>query len=233
MTIIRHSYNGFDIFQENDGYVSLTDMAKASGKLVADYLRLKETNEYIQGLSDDMGIPISSLIQTVRGKGKNQGTWAHPEIAIDFAQWCSVPFRIWANRTLKKEISQQKPLAVYAERVRSMHEDFTNIPKDHWCILHESANLLIWIESVMGYPVDRCDIVDISIGKTWANHREGKPWAIHNRIRGDYRFPKGTEVAPWTYHYDELKYFRIFLEELYKPKFLPKYLEGKYGKLVK
>lgn len=125
-----------------------------------------------------------------------------------------------------------KPLAAYTERVRSMHEDFKNIPKDHWCILHESANLLIWIESVMKYPVDRGDIVDASIGIQWANHRKGKQWA-KDRTRADYKFPKGIEVFPWTYHYDELSHFKRFMEDLYKPKFLPQYLERKYGKLVK
>lgn len=101
MTALTHNYNGFDISQESDGYTSLTDMAKAAGKLVADYLKNDSTQAYFQGLSDDMNIPISSLIRIVQGKGKAQGTWAHPEVAIDFAKWCNVSFRIWANRTLR------------------------------------------------------------------------------------------------------------------------------------
>jgi hypothetical protein len=84
----------------------------------------------------------------------------------------------------------------------------------------------------MQYPVDRCDIVDISIGKTWASFREGKPWA-KQRVRGDYKFPQGLEVAPWTYHYDELAHFKKFMEDTYKTKYLPKYLEKRYGKLAK
>ena len=101
MTALTHNYNGYTISQESDGYTSLTDMAKAAGKLVADYLKTDSSQAYFQGLSDDMNIPISSLIRIVQGKGKNQGTWAHPEIAIDFAKWCNVSFRIWANRTLR------------------------------------------------------------------------------------------------------------------------------------
>jgi hypothetical protein len=46
MSIIRHSYEGFEISQEPDGYVSLTDMAKASGKQTNDYLRLESTKAY-------------------------------------------------------------------------------------------------------------------------------------------------------------------------------------------
>ena len=105
--IVTHNYNGYAISQDNDGYTCLTDMAKAAGKLVADYLKTDSTQAYLQGLSDDMNIPISSLIRIVQGKGKKQGTWAHPEVAIDFAQWCNVSFRIWANRTLRGVIEQK------------------------------------------------------------------------------------------------------------------------------
>ena len=36
-----------------------------------------------------MGMPISELIQVVRGGDlSTQGTWAHPLVMIDLAQWC-------------------------------------------------------------------------------------------------------------------------------------------------
>ncbi|MBD2505579.1 KilA-N domain-containing protein, partial [Anabaena azotica] len=84
------------------GYVNATQMAKANQKLLADYMRLKSTTEYLQALSQDMGIPISSLIIEISGRTYSQGTWVYPEIAIDIARWVSVEFRIWANRTLMK-----------------------------------------------------------------------------------------------------------------------------------
>jgi hypothetical protein len=40
----------------------LTDMAEATNKLGADYLRLKSTTGYLQGLMGSMGIPIDQLI---------------------------------------------------------------------------------------------------------------------------------------------------------------------------
>ncbi|MEH2233793.1 MAG: KilA-N domain-containing protein [Nostoc sp.] len=82
------------------GYVNATQMARANRKLLSDYIRLKSTKDYLQALGNDMGIPISSLIIEIEGYGKEQGTWVHPEIAIDLARWVSVSFRIWANRTL-------------------------------------------------------------------------------------------------------------------------------------
>ena len=110
-SIIEHDYNGFSISQrKEDGYVCLTDMARATGKKVAHYFELKSTNAYLEGLTTDIGITISALVETTKGGDQvdEQGTWAYPEIAIDFAKWCSVPFRIWANRTLRLLIEKKE-----------------------------------------------------------------------------------------------------------------------------
>ena len=87
-SIVKHEYNGFPIRQRiSDEYVCLTDMAKVEGKLIADYLRLESTKAYIEALSETMGIPIKSLV--VAKGGRNGSTYAHPEIAMDCAQWIS------------------------------------------------------------------------------------------------------------------------------------------------
>lgn len=109
--VLVHNYNNVTIQQlKNDGFVNLTQMGKAANKLVADYLRLNSTTEYLQALSSDMGIPISLLIEVIKGNhadSRQQGTWAHVLIAMDFAQWCSPQFRIWANKTLL-EVMKEK-----------------------------------------------------------------------------------------------------------------------------
>jgi hypothetical protein len=86
------------------GYVNATQMCHANNKSWGHYKERKSTKAYWAALSNDIGIPISSLIIEIDGYGSSQGTWIHPEIAIDLAQWVSVEFRIWANRTLTKVI---------------------------------------------------------------------------------------------------------------------------------
>jgi hypothetical protein len=95
-------------FENRDGqtWVSLTDMAKASGKLVADWSRLKSTIEYLEALKSNVGIPIIS--NSVGGGVTNDGTWAIDEVAIEFAGWCSVEFKIWVNRQIKTLMSTGK-----------------------------------------------------------------------------------------------------------------------------
>jgi hypothetical protein len=109
--IITHSYNGIAIEQRvTDEYVNLTQMAKAGGKQVGHYLDLKSTDEYLEALSSDTEIPISDLVIVVKGGDLSvvqQGTWAHKLVAVDFAQWCNVKFRIWANKTILNAISEK------------------------------------------------------------------------------------------------------------------------------
>lgn len=89
-------FNGQTIrVRKSDRYVCLTDMAKASGKLFADWKRLKTSESYLQTLSSIMGIPIIQLIEVKVGNlGELSGTWGHPKVALRFAQWCSDEFAV-------------------------------------------------------------------------------------------------------------------------------------------
>ncbi|QLE59684.1 KilA-N domain-containing protein [Nostoc sp. TCL26-01] len=90
------------------GYVNATQMCHANNKFWGHYKERKSTKAYWIALSNDIGIPISSLIIEIDGYGNSQGTWVHPEIVIDLAQWVSVEFRLWANRTLMKVMTVQE-----------------------------------------------------------------------------------------------------------------------------
>jgi len=122
MLLKTHSFNNHPIDQLTQetriskfnipaGYVNATQMCKANNKLWGNYAQLDNTKAYWKALSTDIGIPISELVLTIRGgndeQRRSQGTWVHPEIAIDLAQWVSVEFRIWANRELKRVIEQK------------------------------------------------------------------------------------------------------------------------------
>jgi hypothetical protein len=98
--IISHNHNDTFINQRyKDGYINLTAMSQANGKLIADYLRLDSTKAFLEELSMDMGIPISNLVEVRRGKPAHlQGTWGHPQVAIHCGQWCSAAFAVLVTR---------------------------------------------------------------------------------------------------------------------------------------
>jgi len=88
-------------FENREGrvWVSLTDMAKASGKQLGHWNTLKSTTEFLTVFESVIGIPITETIQG--GQPTLQGTWAIEEVALEFAGWCSVKFKIWMLQQIK------------------------------------------------------------------------------------------------------------------------------------
>jgi len=83
-------------------WVSLTDMAKATGKLVSGYMRNKDTKEFLTEMEVTMQIRI--VTSTLGGQytpADERGTWAIEEVAIDFAAWCNVKFRVWVSQQIR------------------------------------------------------------------------------------------------------------------------------------
>lgn len=234
--LIKHSYNGAIISQESDGYVSLTDMAKAADKRVNDYLAIKTTKEYLDALSADTNIPASALVNVFKGGAGKQGTWAHPEVAIDFAQWCSPKFKVWANRTLRGIISQSAPepkkaIAYYSDRCADIRKNLVK-PKGHWCVIEKCNHLLLEVEKA-GYPIDKYDLLDSSVGKRYANYRREIGLTEITRS-AHYQLPHCPQpVAIACYPSSELGIFSDWLESIYEENHLNRYLQDKYGKLAK
>jgi hypothetical protein len=109
MNLITHSLGNKTIMQRpEDGYMNATAMCKATDKLFADYNRLSTTTAFLSALSSDMGIPISELIQTVKGGKGQQGTWVHPHVAMHLAQWLSPEFAVKVSRWIFEWMGQGK-----------------------------------------------------------------------------------------------------------------------------
>lgn len=102
-TSVIYSYKGSEIsFMNGDSVmINATQMAKPFGKRPNDYLSLPSTNQLLNAITRKYGIAENQLVRTERG-GLNPGTWMHEDIALDFAQWLSVDFRLWCNDRLKE-----------------------------------------------------------------------------------------------------------------------------------
>ena len=84
--IIKHDWNGHSISQKvDDGFVNLTDMCKAEGRRVGDYLDLPGTKAYITALADHLGLLPENLV--LRKEGRGGSTSAHPDIAAKCKEW--------------------------------------------------------------------------------------------------------------------------------------------------
>ncbi|MEG3877896.1 BRO family protein [Microcoleus sp. herbarium7] len=133
--------------------------------------------------------------------------------------------------SIETQVPDRPVLGAYIERVKTMYDNARNIPEGYWCVLHEASGLLVYVESVLKLPVDKTDLLDGSIGRTWSNYRKGKEWA-GNSLKFSYQFPDGRWCDPLCYEYKELEQFRLWLDRQYKTQLMPKYLYSKYGAIV-
>lgn len=97
-------YNGNPItFQKgNNLMVNATEMAKPFGKTTKDWLRTKQSKEFIDTLSTVRQISLTGLVVIRQGGNGEQGTWMHEDVALEFARWLSPVFAIWCNDRCKE-----------------------------------------------------------------------------------------------------------------------------------
>lgn len=97
------NYNNSPVsFRDENGqvYINATEMAKPFGKRPAEYLRLPSTIEFMAALEATKE-PMGKSHTLVR-KQNGVATWLHEDVALDFAQWLSVEFKIWCNDRIKE-----------------------------------------------------------------------------------------------------------------------------------
>ncbi|MDX8576819.1 KilA-N domain-containing protein [Elizabethkingia meningoseptica] len=101
--------------EENDNvFVNATEMAKNFNKLPGDFLRLNQTEEFINTISSRYGISHNAILQVVKGGNQNQGTWMHEDVAIEFARWLNPAFAIWCNSQINQSsIKAGIPVTLY------------------------------------------------------------------------------------------------------------------------
>ena len=111
MSLITHNVNEITIGKRAiDGYINATAMCQACGKQLAHYLENQTTKAFLEALCENIGIPILDLAQVKRGR--NGGTWVHPQIAINLGQWCSPQFAVLVSKWVYEWMSRGKAPAV-------------------------------------------------------------------------------------------------------------------------
>ena len=105
-SIVQHQDGELSMRQRiEDGYINLNDIAKSTGKRVDKWLDNKSTQELFlefekqQTDTPNSGYRNRAIISTKGGAGGGS-TWAHPQIAIQFAQWCSPAFALWCSKII-------------------------------------------------------------------------------------------------------------------------------------
>lgn len=96
---------GVIVTTRDDGFINATQLCKAGKKKFNDWYRLESTKELIKVLSkSETRIPVSQLITVLKGNSSKfeQGSWIHPDLAVQLAQWISPIFAIQVSRWIRE-----------------------------------------------------------------------------------------------------------------------------------
>ena len=169
--LIEHAVDGDVVPQRpTDGYINATRLCQKAGKLFGDYQRLAQTQAFLNELSLDMGIPISNLVQVIRGRGDTiqQGTWVHPQVAINLGQWLSPTFAVQVSKWVF-DWMQGKSTPYMPVHVQRFLKNRAKIPHTHFSMLNEIyLSLFAPLEENGVIPPDKM-MPDISTGRMFSS----------------------------------------------------------------
>ena len=97
--LIKADFDGHVMQFNSDSWINATIAADAFGKDISNWVRSTETIEYIHELNS-----VESTEFIITKKGRNGGTWIHPDLTVLFARWCSVKFAVWCDQYMKASL---------------------------------------------------------------------------------------------------------------------------------
>ena len=228
--LIEHSVNGDHIHQRpKDGYINATSLCKAAGKLFADYARLTTTNNFLKELATDMGIPIPELIQTLKvgNHPESQGTWVHPQIAINLAQWLSPKFAVQVSKWVI-DWTTGKVSGFMPPHVQRYIMNKSRIPPTHFSMLNEIYLELLAPIDDAGIKIPPRLMPDISTGKMFSQFLRNQGIEASDFPTYKHDFPDGRVVDARLYPIKHLGDFREWLYREWLPTKAISYFKSKF-----
>jgi hypothetical protein len=204
-----------------DGYVNATAMCKTCGKQMNHYLETKSAKEFLAELSLDTGIPVSDLvIITKGGRHELQGTWVHPDVAINLGQWCSPKFAVavvrWVRDWMDGKITVKAELPYHIIRYMANRSE---IPATHWSMLNDLTFAIVAPLETDGYTLPDNMVPDISEGRMFSDWlRKVKGVDPGPFPRYNHRYADGRTVSARLYPNELLADFRAHLHTVWIPQ---------------
>lgn len=200
-----------------DGYINATEMCKSVDKKLNDYGRLGSTKAFLDELFSVTGIPVTELVQVVQGGiPELQGTWVHPQVAINLGQWLSPKFAVAVSKWVLDWMTgnNRSRLPIHLQRYLMNRNQ---IPPTHFSILNEiTYNLVAPLES-MGYVLPENIVPDISEGIMFSAWLKKKGMDLSSFPTYKHEYPDGRIFDARLYPNELLAEFRKHFNEVWLP----------------
>ena len=233
--LIEHSVNGNVVHQRpQDGYINATRLCQNAGKRFNDYYRLGRSKDFLNELWLETGIPVSNLVETIRGRGDSisQGTWVHPRVAINLGQWLSPAFDVQVSKWVFDwmEGKTQSSMPVHVQRYL---KNRAKIPHTHFSMLNEiTLNFFAPLEDCGVIPPDKM-MPDISTGRMFSDFLRSKGIDPLDFDTYQHEFADSRPTVPARlYPIEHLPDFRRYFNEVCIPQRAEKYLATKFPKAL-
>ena len=91
------------VSRTEDNYINATQLCQAGNKKFNHWYSLETTKQLINEAASDAGIPVSQLVDIKKGNTNefSQGSWVHPDLAIQLAQWLSPRFALQVSKWIR------------------------------------------------------------------------------------------------------------------------------------
>jgi len=162
--------NGITILAREDGFINATAMCKAGGKQFKHWNCLESTKELIKVL-EKMNLGKNQFIDIIiKGPNNKRGSWIHPILATNLAQWISSEFGLkvclWIEEW--KQLNNNKN--IYDNEINNLKPDeISQKEKEIKLKLHRELGGVIEVETDSG-SIDlltESEIIEIKSGKNW------------------------------------------------------------------
>ncbi|TXN79289.1 KilA-N domain-containing protein [Methylobacterium sp. WL8] len=209
-----------------DGYINATAMCQATGKKWNHYASNDSTKAFISALAADTGIPATVLVQSLSGgRPELQGTWVHPQVAINLATWCSATFAVQVSKWVYEWMSgKSKPgnsnLPYHLQRYLVNSE---RVPAGYFSVLAELSIMLIAPLERMGYRLPPELVPDISSGRIYCKELRAKGVDTDALPTYWHTYEDGRRVPAKLYPEIHLADFRRHVREVWIPKYATEY----------
>lgn len=184
-----------------------------------------QPKHFLAELSTETGIPVSQLIQTFKGgDASTQGSWVHPDVAINLGQWCSPKFAVAVARWVREWLTGQSKTANLPYHVARYIANRAAIPVTHFSMLNELLFGLIAPLEGAGYTIPEEMVPDISTGRMfckWLRDEKGIDTDALPTYRHEYA--DGRVVMAKLYPNEVLADFRHHFHEVWLPTKAEKY----------
>jgi hypothetical protein len=174
LELVKVDYEGQSISFSEDGWFNATQAADRFGKRPIDWLRLPETDRYIEALCQRYEVRKSHFVKSRRGGNlSKQGTWFHRKLAIIFARWLNIEFAIWCDEQIDSLLRGNHPhydwkrsrhSCVSSNKTLNLSIKMTRERLGKTCAPHHFSNEARLINHVMTGTFGKLDRDSLGIG---------------------------------------------------------------------